>query len=460
MRQSDDETARRLLEILAEEPLPPSRVNIAALVQVGRRRARARRLIGLSGAVVVTVAALAVVPVLADVATRERPAPADEPVAQASAQPDPVEPTSCQPAPLPVPADTLSSQVLGGDPSGRYLVGTATGGNQRTSVLRWDDGRLQVLDIPVTDPAHLAVNSRGDVAGDGYFPKKLGGQARAWTYRDGRFADLPAVSGPPVAVVGINERGDVLGTISGAMPLVRVSPEAKQGSVEATAGPPNASTAHQPNVPAVPNAAEQTKLVQPVVWPGDQPDAVRSLRLPESLMVVNVQAVDDTGTVIGTGRSLAGSPVGASGAIAMRGLIWAPDGSVRELAAPSGHGPDTLARSVRGDWVVGAYQSSAEPTVGARWNLRTGEVRPMALKYMTGVNRAGWAAGYVLDERERQAPAVAFDQRIMVLPIPAKFDRNEGEPITVTISDDGRQIGSVLRTKGRPMSVAFRWTCT
>ncbi|MFI6758601.1 hypothetical protein ACIBF5_05565 [Micromonospora sp. NPDC050417] len=452
MRQSDDDTARRLLEILAEEPPPPSRVNIAALVRVGRRRARARRLIGLGGAVGVTVAALAVVPVLVDVATRERLAPADEPVAQASAQPDPVAPTSCQPAPLPVPADTFSSQVLGGDPSGRYLVGTATGGNQRTSVLRWDDGRLQVLDIPVTDPTHLAVNSRGDVAGDGYFPKKLGGQAGAWTYRDSRFAELPTVSGPPVAVVGINERGDVLGTIRGAAPLVMVSPESKQGPVS--------PTTDVPNVPEVPDATGRTKLIQPVVWPGDQPDAVRSLPLPESLMVVNVQAVDDSGTVIGTGRSFSGSPAGASGTLAMRGLIWAPDGSVRELAAPSGHGPDTVARSIRGDWVVGSYQSPAEPTVGARWDLRTGEVRPMALKYMTAVNRAGWAAGYVLDERERQAPAVAFDQRIMVLPIPAKFDRNEGEPISVTISDDGRQIGSVLRTKGRSTSAAFRWTCT
>ncbi|MFK3981165.1 hypothetical protein ACI2K4_12390 [Micromonospora sp. NPDC050397] len=468
MRQSDDETARLLLEILAEEPPPPSRVDVTTLVRVGRQKARFRRLVGIGGAAVVTVGALAVVPVAVDVATRERPAPvpvqamtggAAEPARTAPTTDGSTdrraEPTSCQPIELPVPANTVRSTVLGGDPSGRYLVGTATDQRRRSQVLRWDEGRLEVLDLPVVDPVHLVVNSRGDVAGDARSMKGPAEQVVPWLYRDGKFFLLPHSGATTVSVAGINERGDVLGLLRTfgmfAVPRVPESKSEPRGNPLPPALPDPLTTRNSSDVPG-----KRPPMLQPVIWSGEWEGTARLLDVPDKLTVLAVQGIDDDGTVVGTGEPVEPSRGDRSEGPPSRGMVWAPDGTVRELSAPAGAGPGTIARSIRGGWVVGSYQSATEPAVGARWNLRTGEVRPAALKYVTSVNRAGWVAGYVLDGTSGQAPTVVFGERMLTLPMPAGYGRSQGDPITVTISDDGRQIGAAL---WRKEPAAFRWTC-
>ncbi|WP_329107245.1 hypothetical protein OG792_03460 [Micromonospora sp. NBC_01699] len=438
MREYDDESARSLLGMLADDVPPPSRVDIGALVRTGRRRARRRRLAGVAATVLVTVGAVAVVPVVVDVANRsgqERPV-----VTGGAAQPEepPLQPAVCTPHQLPLPGPAVSSEVLGGDPSGRYLVGMATDKLGQSYVVRWDRGQLTTLKVPIYQPAHLVVNARGDVAGDGYLRETK--RTTAWVYRDDQFTQLPTGGGVPVAVVGINERGDVLGTIQG-------------GTV--------APSPHPSDIPA--GKFARTYGTRPVIWPASSVDDVRALANPPGASIVSVVGIDDDGTAVGTSTAKPVTIFGNQSAdllnVGARGLVWAPDGTVRELAAPPGYGPEVAIQSIRNGWVIGSYRSPSDGTVTARWNLRTGDVRPLSLKFVTSVNRYGWVGGYVIDASGGFAQALATDERTLVLPLAEGFDRSRPTAIKVLISDNGQQIGSVLEHGGRGTPAAFRWSC-
>ncbi|WP_326561026.1 hypothetical protein [Micromonospora sp. NBC_01796] len=471
MRQSDDESARSLLGMLADDTPPPSRVDIGALVRNGRRRARRRRLVAVTATALVTIGAVAVVPVAVDVVNQPEQ---QRPVATGgAAQPEdvPLEPAACTAHQLPLPDMTIRSEVFGGDPSGRFLVGTASDKRGQSVVVRWDRGQLTTLKVPVEQPTQLVVNSRGDVAGDGYVGPAEKGRSIAWVYRNDAFVNLPTGGGQVFAVAGINERGDILGTVQGGK---LVAPEAPaSGSFVEPSAPagaaPGGVTDSNP-VPGDPLAIKRGQVLasnydlRQVVWPGENPDAVRVLAAPPNVDLVTVAGIDDDGTVVGRSVTKALARVGGNAKDPIlrgaRGLVWAPDGSVRELAAPPGYGPDVSIQSIRNGWVIGSYLNPAEGAmVAGRWNLRTGEVRPLSLKFVTSVNRYGWVGGYVVDGAGKLAPALATDGRLLVLPLAKGFDRNTNDPITVVISDNGQQIGSVLHDVGRDTRVAFRWSC-
>ncbi|HEX6683528.1 MAG TPA: hypothetical protein VF062_12060 [Candidatus Limnocylindrales bacterium] len=76
--------------------------------------------------------------------------------------------------------------MLGGDPTGRFLVGTVIGADTLSRPVLWDRGQLTILDAPTPDVSYLAVNSRGTVAGGGFGPNG----AIFWVYRDGVFTEL------------------------------------------------------------------------------------------------------------------------------------------------------------------------------------------------------------------------------------------------------------------------------
>jgi hypothetical protein len=471
MRASDDESARLLLEMLADDAPPPSRVDIAAVVKGGRRRVRYRRLVGVGAAAAVTVGALAVVPVVVDLATRARLGPsAVSPTAVGEAPPEqvPTAPTSCTPYQLPIPSSAVRSEVLGGDPTGRYLVGTASNDKGQSWVLRWDRGQLSVLDLPVSGPARLVVNSRGDVAGAGLPGKDEGGRMIAWVYRGDRFIELSSGSGMPVAVTGINERGDILG-------MIQTGPAASPGvpGPAASPGVPPLSSNDAEKLRAKLSEAQMqaraggglvtTDDLLPVVWPAEVPGTARKLTLPPGEGIVSVKAIDDDGTVVGTSTvNVPQDPVRAATppSAVRRGLVWGPDGTVRELPTPPGYGPDTSVQAIRAGWVIGSYESPAQGMVVAtRWNLRTGEVRPLPLRFVRSVNRYGWVTGYLIDGTGKLVPALAIDERTLVLATMKGFDWNKVPSIAVTISDNGQEIGSVLRSVKNGEDVAFHWTC-
>jgi hypothetical protein len=411
METIDDSAARQLLRPLADDELPPSIVGVADLVRLGRRRQRQRWLVPVSGGAVVTVAAMAAVPLAAAQRGDHGTGTVAQSVGPASPAPRthapaPAAPTRCAGDRLPVPAGATESYVLDADPTGRYLVGVARTAS-RSWTLLWDNGRLTVLDPPSAESDSVVVNSSGVVAGSGY--------QVAWVYRNGRFTRLP---GPAVDVVDINEHGDILGT----------------------------DRTREVNGGASKRPTESTQE-QPVIWPSDAPGTVRTLAGPDG---ADAAAIDDDGTVVGTRIADAWDS---------RGLVWSPDGSLRELPVPAGFGPASAAHAVRDGWVLGWYQQAGQnSTVPARWSLRTGEIRPLdALPYTTAVNRHGWVAGFVRDGAGFETPAILVDGRVVTMPADPQAVPSKEGPVAATISDDGRVVGGNLMTG--EAGFAVRWTC-
>jgi hypothetical protein len=374
-------------------------------VAAGRRRVRRRRLGAVGGAGAVSLAALVTVPLLWSGPT-DRPAPV-------APLPPPV-PASCTAARLPVPAGTTESEVLGGEPSGRYLVGRAEGGD-RVWALLWDRGRLTVLDPPVEFVDRLVVNSAGVVAGRG----GADGRAVSWIYEHGAYRTLDGPGGRHVGVAAINGRGDVLGG----------GPEAR---------------------PAIPRTGLYDR---PVVWPAAD-------RRPRELPAPGADAVaydiDDDGTVVGVLQYR-----GSTGRMGNRAVAWDPAGTIRELPVPRGAVPSG-ATAVRAGQILGWYAPADDPngqlTPALRWTGAGGPEPIAGIDRGYAINAHGWVVGGRRTP-EGFAVAVVAGDRVVALPFAAgtrapKWELARGE---FTISDDGRSLGGVLPGEGTV--VAVRWQC-
>jgi uncharacterized membrane protein len=256
-------------------------------------------------------------------------------VAQATPASDTV---TYQMVPLPVPDGTTSSSVNGGDPTGRYLVGTAHPGN--FTGLVWRHGRMTEIDGSVLQPSvgvsFNDVNRHGVVTGERTTDNSTF-HTDAFIYRAGQFTMLPALNpGDETRTVAINSRGDVVGD-----------------TFTATGW-------------------------HPVVWPADQPGTVRVLTMPDG-QPANAFAsdIDEDGTVVGY---LAPNPPGIP-------YVWPANGTPRPLPIPadsSGGGTTAIRLGMVAGGAfhpVGAGMSRSVPTL---WNLRTGS-RMMWTDLETGV---------------------------------------------------------------------------
>lgn len=446
-----ERAARGLLRPLDEVAPPPPTVDVGALVAAGRRRVRRRRIAGAGvgaafAAVALMAAPLAVAAVVRDLSVQAPLADSSRAAAAASAPPPvaPAAPTSCAAQRLPVPAGTVASYVTDGDPTGRYLVGTATGPTGGGAALLWDNGRLTVLRPPTgNDVSNLVVNSRGEVAGDGY----ARGGFVAWVYRDGRYTTLPMLRTGPGSIINvadINERGDVLGSD-------QTMEHSGTGGGTASERPSGSGSA----------AGEENP---PVIWPADAPGTVRPLRLPKEPGLVFAKGIDDDGTVVGA-RSEPPVPGTDASTAVSRGLVWSPTGELRELPAPPGAGPNVSVAAIRDGWVTGTADSPAAPNPPGygvyRWNLRTGQIDAVrGLGWVAGVNRYGWVSGFTRDPSGVEHPAVAFGDRVLVLPDLTDGVASREGPSAGPVSDDGRVVGGVLTAGRDDGHVAVRWTCT
>jgi hypothetical protein len=201
-----DATTRRLRSLAADgsaEPLPPSRVDLERVVQVGRRRRRIRGLVGVGtvGVAVTTVVVLVAV-LVGPLTPVPRPKP-DLPLTN----PSPSGTTACRVERLTSPWPDLTNLVM--DPTGRYLAGYVDhpNGGQRHAVL-WTAGRFTELTVPVPAPTPVAVNAHGMVAG----LSTRNGVTSGWLLHDGRFVELHAPAGATnVFLHGMNANGDVVG---------------------------------------------------------------------------------------------------------------------------------------------------------------------------------------------------------------------------------------------------------
>jgi hypothetical protein len=270
--------------LMTDFELPPSNVDVDRAVRAARRTDRRLR-VGGAAAVVLAVGVTAVA-VAVGIGGGHGP----EQVAAATC--------TAKITTLDAPgASSTTLRLRGGDPSGRYLVGTSyheKGGGYTIRGVLWKDGEARLFDVPSAGENQTTIAS--DVNGEGVV---VGGdlseaeRTGVWTWRDGQVRKLPAVPGYDLYQdVRVNERGDVAATAT---------------------------------------KLEGTRLTRSgqsvaVVWPADAPDRPRILRGPGW---VRVTGVGDDGIVLG----LVGD-----GQLVRRGkpYAWTPDGQARPLTVPQG----------------------------------------------------------------------------------------------------------------------------
>jgi uncharacterized membrane protein len=300
---------------------------------------------------------------------------------------------ACQATALPTLGHE-NTQVTGGDPTGRYLVGLANNDDTPPSLhssLVWAAGKPRLLDTeplrPYIQIRPTAVNRHGVIVGYRLTdPSSF--HTDAWSYRGGRFTILPGLTATDSTMaVAVNARGDVVGT-----------------SLDETALPWHG-----------------------VVWPADRPGTVRELTVPGQPVQTFAVGVDEDGTVLGHLGTRPGETP----------YIWPPRGAPYRLIAPPGI-DYAGAYAIRDGWVVGTGQQG-DHMVGLRWNLRrhTAQVISTENPLVLSVNRRGTvgAVGAII-HRDGRAVSLGADARPLVVTDRGTAAGNTreyyGEPVTWT----------------------------
>lgn len=343
--------------------VPPSRIEVDALVRAGRRRAFRRRSVRTTGGVALAAAVLLAVP---SILTRAQAQPsgqaADTPVGP-SAEVDPVPPTGpspraasstpsagtptsavgCSVTELPVPPGMTGVTVTAVDPTGRYVVGNSLVGQDFRPIL-WVDGKPLALPVPGTSVQVTAVNAGGVAVG----LVQDGEQEYVFRYQNGRLTRLrtPVGNWHPYPEPAINVAGDV---------VVNVEPQGNSGGKGSVV----------------------------LLWRAGSTTPV-TLPLPAG---ASAHDITDAGTIVG-GLYRNGVGVGA--------YVWDQRGTARKLTVPAGE--TGLAYAARGEWATGGLWPSGS---AARWNLRTGEVTDLGSVGQAdmptpgeAVNAAGWVVAH------------------------------------------------------------------
>ncbi|MFI7429789.1 hypothetical protein ACIBPB_22585 [Micromonospora sp. NPDC049836] len=337
--------------------VPPSRLEVDALVRAGRRRAfRHRSFQGAGGVALATAVLLAAPSILTDAGGAQPAAgPADPsaatgPAARPATPPAPTEPAvpasaggasraptapgvSCPVTELPVPPGMTDVAVAAVDPTGRYVVGNSTVGQNFRPVL-WTDGQPRALPVTAESVQATAVNPAGVVVG----LVQDGPVEYVFRYEKGRYTRLrtPAGNWHVYPSPAINEAGDI---------VINAEPSGNVGG--------------------------KGSIV--LLWRAGS-TAARKLPLPQG---ANAFAVTDDGTIVGAMYR---------DGTAVAGYAWDQRGKGRKLAAPAGE--KAAAYAARGGWATGGLWPSQ---TAARWDLRTGKVDQLKTAGPgDAVNAAGW----------------------------------------------------------------------
>jgi hypothetical protein len=341
--------------------VPPPRLEVSQIVQIGQRQVRRRRLLA-AGGTAAALAAVAAIPAAV-------PLWPDSSGGYTAAGPV----LDCEVTQLAIPeGESQGIGVTAMDPTGRYFVGQGThiGGvdpdtgepiNEPAVAVFWQDGEPTYIPAlrGIIDAA--GVNSHGVVVGVGQPEDPIGEDAQdhhGWVYADGDMRELPAPLGFTVlGVAGINDAGDIAGSVTDF-------------------------------------GGESRAVVWRAVSADGAIDLPEILPAPEGESAHPADIAQD-GTVVGTLVSDHDDPGGPT-----RPYLWEPDGAGRELPRPSGT-TDGGALAISGEWVIGtayvpvpgataAPPTQAVPSLGpiapseggpparvqlpVRWNLRTGAV--------------------------------------------------------------------------------------
>lgn len=242
-------------------------------------------------------------------------------------------------------------EIEGIDPTGRYVVGhqwSAQGGH---FPVRWDRGVAQRIDVGASGSA-VSVNSQGWTVG--WSDNPIGWMLLA----DETVTPLPLPDGySQAAPVDINERGDILGSVT------------KRG-------------AH---------------FADYVVWSSGPDGALIVRLLAKPALDAGARSIADDGTVLGV---FVDDDQVEQGSLRGQPYVWEPDGSGHELAPPDGV-RFTSWMSVAGVWGL----TEADDGKLARWNVRTDEV-----SIVDGFNANGNLGMPVVSSR-----GVAYSGRLGIL---------------------------------------------
>jgi uncharacterized membrane protein len=341
--------------------------------------------------------AVVAVEVLAARAAYGQFTPSETPVGAAVPAKAPA-PGSCAAQRLPVPKDSVSSIVSGGDRSGRFLLGRSTDAAGAETSLIWRDGDLvTTVKVPGAKGALTGVNAAGDAVASSL---DANGVKQAHVLRGGKFTQLTGgVQG--TAALAINDQGTVVGW----------------------------RKPYEENPQAVVWAAGKNK-----------PTDLKSI-----IGHGGAIAIDTDGTIIG----LLFYP-----AEAYFGFMWRPDGTsvrlptVREGANEHILWPTSIANGI----VTGRLGN--EEGLPATYNIKSGVTTVIKEKVGKGaVNREGSFAG-----RTANGLAVVTPNGRTALALPMGANAASAQTQIKTLSDDGLVVGGQY-TDEQGKTRALRWYC-
>jgi len=334
----------QLRDRLEAVPVPPSRLEMDALVRAGRRRTFRRRSAQAAGATALVTGVLLAVPAIV---TRTGSPPevraGTGSTASAPAAAGPV--GRCRMTELRVPSGMTDVSAAAVDPTGRYVVGNDVVKQDFRPVL-WTDGQPEALPVPGKSVQATAVNASGVVVG--LVEDKQ--QEYVFRYENGALTRLhpPSGSWHVYPRPAINAAGDV---------IINAEPS---GNIEG-----------------------KDSIV--LLWKAGSTTAVR-LPVPAE---ANAFDITDDGTIVGATYQDGHSTTP---------YAWDQQGNGRKLTLPAGQTGSVYA--AEGSWATGGLWPSMTP---ALWNLRTGELTtpaPVATKEQAAklkgpgpgnaVNASGW----------------------------------------------------------------------
>jgi hypothetical protein len=405
------------LKILLDEVADEARLYpvVASAKARGRRRRRLRRVlaVGTASVAVLTLATGVYIGLNRDAGAGSVPV-------GASASPTAtglVLPASCTVTRLPTPDGyPLKAVVMGMDPTGRFILGRAYPGDGRPNMLVWDNGVVDAARMPGSEPQLVDVNSSGLAVGYTVYADDT---FQAFVYRDGVLTKLA----DNASAWQVNEAGAILGQFGFGTTW------------------------------------------QPVLWPSVSAQPI-PLQLPADLPHALPAQLTDDGTVIGIVYRT-DSPGGVFRAT--QPALWHADGTRVDLQWPAVDGPDSEPRSDyqlsegRGDWVVLA--AGGNPAAGSAqyvWNVRTGEIRPLA-EAAELIGARAWSAA--ANSRLPDATLVSAEGSLTLPRLP---EIDYGDPLETSvavrgISEDGRTITGYLTrlqaTFGYDDNLPLVWHC-
>lgn len=357
-------------------------------------RPEGRRSGGFTRRTLYATGAVVAVEVLAARAAYGKFTPSETPVSPVRAP----APGSCAAQRLPVPKDSVSSVVSGGDRSGRFLLGRSTDASGVDTSLIWRDGDLVTsTKIPGGKGVFNGINAAGDAVANSLDES---GVKQGFVLRGGKFTKLTGgVQG--TAALGINDKGTVVGW----------------------------RKPYEENPQAVAWAAGQAK-----------PTDLRSI-----IGHGGAISIDADGTIIG----LLFYP-----AEAYFGFMWRPDGSsVRLPTVREGANEHILWPTSISNGVVSGRLGNEEG-LPATYNVKTGVTTVIKEKVGKGaVNREGSFAG-----RTANGLAVVTPNGRTALALPVGANAASAQTQIKTLSDDGLVVGGQY-TDEQGRTRALRWYC-